>query len=106
MFEEPKKETLNMRFVRTGDYEYRTEKVTQEELNKLREESKEGEWMGLGRSCWECNSAHVHHLESKGNYNCYSCGRYYRDNVDITDYSDSELEENAKNNLLAPIYKI
>lgn len=98
MFEEPNKETLNMRFVQVGDYEYKTERVTQEELNKLREEARKHEWMGLGRSCWECNKAHVHHI-GKGNYNCFSCGRYYRDGVDITDYSGSEFEEAAKSNL-------
>lgn len=107
MFEEPKKETLNMRFIRTGDYEYKTEKITKAELLKLREDSKKEEWMGLGRSCWECNSAHIRHLGKinsngvgEGNYNCFSCGRYYRDNVDITDYSGSELEKIAEDNLI------
>ena len=89
-----------MRFVRTGDYEYKTEKVTKEELLSLREEAKKHEWMGIGRSCWECNSAHVRHLDGGGNYNCFSCGRYYRDGVDITDYSDSKLEKQANSNLL------
>ena len=101
MFEEPNKSTLNMRFIRTGDDEYKTEKVTKEELEKLRAGSRKEGWMGLGRSCWECNRAHVHHI-GKGNYNCFSCGRYYRDAVDITDYSGSDLEEYATANLLTP----
>jgi len=98
MFEEPNKETLNMRFVRTSDYEYTTEKVSKEELETLREEAKKHEWMGLGRRCWECNKAHVHHI-GKGNYNCFSCGRYYRDAVDVTDYTGSSLEKYALANL-------
>lgn len=107
MFEEPKKETANMKFIRTGDYKYKTEKITEKELEEARENSKKFEWMDLGRSCWECNSAHVHHLGEIGgdgknqeNYNCFSCGRYYHNNIDITDYEGSEIEESAKNNLL------
>lgn len=99
MFEEPNKKTLNMKFIRNGDYSYKTEKITKDELERLREESKKEDWMGLGRSCWECNSAHIHHI-GEGNYNCFSCGRYYRDGVDITDYSGSELEELANKNLI------
>lgn len=99
MFEEPNKKTLNMRFIRTGDYEYKTEKITKKELLKLRKESKKEDWMGIGRSCWECNKAHIHHI-GKGNYNCFSCGRYYRDGVDITDYSGSKLEKIANDNLI------
>ena len=40
MLKEPKKETANMRFIRTGDFKYKTEKITKEELLKLREDSK------------------------------------------------------------------
>lgn len=93
-----------MRFVRTGDYEFKTEKITKKELEDLREQARKDkqEWMVLGRSCWECNSAHVHHLEGGGKYNCFACGRYYYNNVDITDYTDSELEKYAITNLITP----
>ncbi len=99
MFKEPNKETLNMRFVRIDDFEYKTEKITREELLKLREEARKEGFDPLGRSCWECNKAHVHHI-SEGNYRCFSCSRYYRDGVDITDYSGSKLEKIAEANLI------
>jgi len=99
MFEEPNKKTLNMRFIRIGDYEFKTEKISKRELLELRKKAKPENFMAIGRSCWECNSAHVHHLDSKGEYNCFVCGRYYMDGVDITNYSGTSLEKYAKSNL-------
>ena len=88
-----------MKFIRTGDYEYRTEKVTEKELEEARKKANPKNFVAIGRSCWECNSAHVHHLDDGGEYNCFACGRVYMDNIDITDYTGSKFEEDAKNNL-------
>jgi hypothetical protein len=100
MFNETNKKTLNMKFIRTGDYKYKTEKITQEELDNARERVNPKNFMTLGRSCWECNGGHIHHLEWGGEYNCFACGRYYMDNIDVTDYSGTEYEKDAKKNIL------
>lgn len=92
MFEEPNKNTLNHLFWATGDYEYDSRPATEKEIADAREDAKKGDWMGLGRSCWECNKAHVRLIDME-NMNCFSCGRMYHKGIDITDYIGSELEE-------------
>lgn len=92
MFEEPNKKTLNHKFTKTGDYEYISVPATEEEIKLARKDAKKGEWMALGRSCWECNKAHLHLMDMK-NMNCSYCGRMYHEGIDITDYIGSELEK-------------
>ena len=88
-----------MKFVRVGDYDYKAVKITQKELDSVRKDAKKkNSWMSLGRSCWECNKAHVYHIPSEC-YNCFSCMRMYHKGIDVTDYSDSELEKIAIKNL-------
>ena len=77
--------TRNHKFTATGDYEYTSEPASKELIEEMREDSKNGEWMALGRSCWECNAAHVR-LINMPNMNCFVCGRYYHKGVDITNY--------------------
>ena len=89
MSEEPNTKTNNHKFTRTGDYEYTSKPATKEELDAMRKDSESGEWMALGRSCWECNSAHIH-LIDRPNINCFSCGRYYHKGVDITIYDEPQ----------------
>ena len=98
MFEDPNPKTVNMRFVKTKDG-FRTEKITLKELKEARKRAKPENFMAIGRSCWECNSAHNYHLDGGGEYNCFACGRYYMDGIDITDYSGSKFEKKAKANL-------
>ena len=85
MFEEPNLATKNHKFKKTGDYKYVSKPVTNKELEKMRKDSKKGEWMALGRSCWECNKAHCHLIDLP-NINCFACGRFYHKGVDITIY--------------------
>lgn len=48
------------------------------------------------RSCWSCNPAHAHFLDDEGmgadwGFHCaMGCGRWYFDDVDITEYDDAE----------------
>lgn len=91
MFEEPNLETRNHVFTRDGDG-FTSRPATQEEIQSMREDSMKGDWMAIGRSCWECNSAHLHLIENP-NINCFSCGRYYHRGVDITDYGDEPPKE-------------
>lgn len=86
------KTTLNHKFEIAGDYEWKSRPATQQELDAARKDSEKGEWMVLGRSCWVCNSAHVH-LIKEPNINCFACGRYYHYGIDLMDYTGSELEE-------------
>lgn len=92
MFEEPNKKTLNHKFKRVGDYKYSSKPATPEEIEKARKDSKKGEWMVLGRSCWECNKAHCR-LIDQPNINCFSCGKYFHKGVDVTDYAGTSLEK-------------
>lgn len=91
LFEEPNIKTLNHKFKKTKDG-YTSRQATKEEIKKARINSKKGEWMVIGRSCWECNIAH-NYLIDKPNINCYVCGRYYHYGIDITDYKGSDFEK-------------
>jgi hypothetical protein len=84
MFNEPNKATNNHFFYREAD-NYNSRLATEQELVSMREDSKKGEWMTIGRSCWECNGAHLHLIDAP-NMNCYSCGRFYHRGYDITVY--------------------
>ena len=85
MFQDPNPKTNNHKFTKKGD-NYTSRPATKKEIEKAREDSKKGEWMGLGRSCWECNGAHLHLIDMP-NMNCFSCGRFYHKGIDITDYT-------------------
>ena len=94
MFEEPNKETLNHFFEKIGDYEYKSRPATKKEIEDMREDAKKGEWMALGRSCWECNKAHIRLIDME-NMNCSLCGKMYHKGYDIVDYIGSELEKHT-----------
>jgi len=88
------KEKENKKYIRKGDYEYVEKSVTEKELGEARKKAtalikkSKGEVIGL-RSCWKCNPAHTHFIE-KGDWswvlNCFDCGHYYYNNIDITIY--------------------
>lgn len=86
------KSTNNHKFKKTGGFTFTSEPATEKEIADMREDSKKGEWMEIGRSCWECNSGHIH-LIDQPNMNCFGCGRYYHKGIDITDYSEVESNE-------------
>lgn len=94
MNEEPNIKTLNHKFEITGDYEFISRPATQKEVDDARKDSRKGEWMAIGRSCWECNGAHVRLIPEK-NMNCFGCGKLFHEGVDITDYAGSIYEKHS-----------
>ena len=46
------------------------------------------------RSCWECNSAHMHLKTYKGLFVCFACGRWFMDGnyLEKDTHSQKELE--------------
>ena len=68
-----------------------SEKVSPKKLKELRDTCDNSKWMAIGRSCFLCNGAHKH-LIDMDYLNCFSCGRYFRNGVDITIYDEEELE--------------
>lgn len=99
MFEELNVKTLNHKFkiVRDGDgwsNEYTSKPATKKEIDEMRKDSKKGEWMVIGCSCWECNGAHIHMID-RPNLNCFLCGRLYHKGYDITDYTGTKYKKHS-----------
>lgn len=93
MFEEVNTKTLNHKFKITDDWEYSSEPATKKEIEDARKDLKKNhELMPIGRSCWECNGAHVGLIDMPA-MNCFSCGRVYHFGIDVTDYTDSKYEK-------------
>ena len=89
----------NHRFTSEEWLKFTSEPVAEEELNKLRDEAaallkEHGSDRFAWRSCWVCNSAHTKFLgrpeEDLFVLNCFSCGRYYWRDTDITIYGEPE----------------
>ena len=62
-----------------------TSKTRVEEARKkakaiLKKDGANFEW----RSCWNCNGAHEH-LKDHGLINCFECGHWYYQGIDITE---------------------
>lgn len=47
------------------------------------------------RTCWVCNPAHIHLIEKTADFvlNCFGCGRWYFQQIDITIYEENEDAE-------------
>lgn len=90
MLNKPNLETKNHIFIRDEDG-FTSRPATSKEIESAREESFNGSWMLFGRSCWECNSSHVHLIDQPC-INCFSCGKYFHCGVDITDYEGIETK--------------
>lgn len=89
-------ETLNHVFTITDDGELESRPATEKEIENARRDFFENDYKfdPIGRSCWECNPAHVYHIERPA-YSCFSCGKRFHKGVDILDYSDSEMEKHT-----------
>jgi len=85
---------LNHKFAIKGPYEFSSDPASLEEITKAREyfDSQKHDANIAFRSCWVCNGAHVHLIESP-RLRCFSCGKVFVHGVDITDYSDGEYKE-------------
>lgn len=86
----------NKKYKISGDYGYKELPVSAKELSEARKKAavlaKKDINKIAWRSCWVCNRAHVHFLRGKwGDWilNCFECGRYYYDKIDITGNDES-----------------
>jgi hypothetical protein len=76
-------DSANERDIATGDYEYRSEPVewamVAEARLKAEAAAKGNENLPALRSCWRCNSAHVHFLDPRETwfFSCFDCGRWW-----------------------------
>ena len=101
MFEKPNIKTLNHKFKIAHDTEghiedYTSEPATKKEIDDAIKDLKKNkhEFMPIGRSCWECNGAHIHLIDMPA-MNCFSCGRIYHNGIDITNYAGSKYEKHT-----------
>jgi len=85
----------NKKYRAIDDWQYEELPVSKEELEEARKKATaliiESPNHIMWRSCWICNHAHVHFLKGKwGNWvlNCFECGRFFYDKIDITDYKE------------------
>ena len=96
-------ENKNHKFELKGKsgYEWKSKPATKEELDKARKKAKQIMKKDIQkvawRSCWQCNGAHARFLDGEwGDWvlNCFECGKFYYDKIDITDYGElSQLEK-------------
>lgn len=84
-------DTKNHKFFKTKKW-YRSRPATKKELRAARalalERIKNNNF--AVRSCWQCNGAHEYFLSGDKNwcFTCFECGRWYAQNVDVTDYTE------------------
>lgn len=83
------KEQKNLKYKTTEDWKYESEPCGKKELKEARREGKKLIEQVTLRSCWICNAAHYHFLKGKwGKWllNCFDCGRFFYNKIDITEY--------------------
>lgn len=85
----------NKKYKAVGDWDYKELPVSQKELERARKKAiellKKDPTNMAWRSCWICNHAHIHFLEGEwGDWvlNCFECGKFFYDKIDITDYGE------------------
>ena len=87
-----------MKFIITkkGYEAVKIEKANMELAKKQWNNLKQEEAM---RTCWQCNEAHAHLINSKKIW-CIECGKVYFRGIDVTEYGGTEYEEQSKSNIL------
>lgn len=83
----------NHKFSLADDGSVQSRPATQQEIDAAR-----SSWTPALRSCWNCNHAHIHFLNDPVGHSfvCHTCGRFYSDGVDVTDYPEAEERNGAK----------
>ncbi len=81
----------NYKYTPTEHYKCEFRKATKEEIEDGRKKlkmlaKKDPSQIGM-RSCYECNQAHAHLMEDFV-FQCFDCGKYFVNGVDIMDYTD------------------
>ncbi len=79
----------NMKFTRNEEGGCTVRPATRREIlgarKKVREIKSPDSWQL--RSCYECNGSHAHLMDKGIIIQCFSCGRWFVDGIDVMDYS-------------------